>query len=132
MEGLWDSTGRGLGLPTHVPNLSHSVTQISFLPELWGLLPLFLSPASKFLETTVLRSNSFLTQLSKISLILHHSYEYANEWSPAHSKTSLLFTRNRTLLIPPFFFFLLQLHFSPSRNCLTFLLLPGSPPRLIF
>lgn len=36
------------------------------------------------------------------------------------------------LLIPPFFFLLLQLYFSSFQNCLTFLLLPESPPRLIF
>lgn len=63
MEGLWDSKERGLGLPTHVPNLSHHCNQNQLFPELRGPLPFFPSPAPKSLQ----RLQSTNPTLSKLS-----------------------------------------------------------------
>ena len=98
--------GRAAGQPRERSGASHARPQSvtlgnpnQFFPGTLGTPPCSFPPQlPSLLETTIPRSNSFLTQLSKISLILHHSYEQAKQRSPARSKTSLLFTRNRTLI----------------------------------
>ena len=98
--------GRAAGQPRERSGASHARPQSvtlgnpnQFSPGTLGTPPCSFPPQlPSLLETTIPRSNSFLTQLSKISLILHHSYEQAKQRSPASSKTSLLFTRNRTLI----------------------------------